>query len=426
MRISNFLWAKKKATGAYYEWLSLDQHLMDTRNIGAILWDRWLSQGQKLRLCEDLGFVDFEGGKKVFLFLCQIHDLGKATYIFQTTKIWHSTEDLEDALREKLYRVGFKNLNKDLSKDRPSPHSLAGEWILINEGFDGGLASIVGAHHGRSIQSDELSKQVSYLSNFYGSENSSDPDYILWQEAQREVINTALRDNGFKSPEDLPHLGKASQIILSALLIMADWLASNEEYFPLIGLDENSVANPDKRAFIAYEKWEKSDLWEPSSLEDIENEAGKDIFDLRFGFAPRNEQVIFKKIIEACEDPGIFIYEAPMGSGKTEAALVGVEELAYKTGRSGMFFGLPSQASSNAIFPRIEKWLEKVDDDRHSIRLSHGKAALNHDFSSLASNVNIDENTDEENDKKENQTVLVNEWFAGRKTVGEGWGLLNI
>lgn len=416
MDINNFLRAKKRADGPVYKWLPLNQHLLDTRNVGAILWDNWLSQGQKLRISEDLSVFDFEDSKKVFMFLCQIHDLGKATYNFQTTKNWNSTEELESILREKLHRAGFKDTDRELACPRKSPHALEGEIILRKAGFGPDIASIIGAHHGKPAQSNELSKQVSYLSNYYGSEDPSDPDYILWQKAQRELIARGLRDNGFKSPEDLPHLGKASQIILSALLIMADWLASNEEYFPLIGLDENSVANPDERAFIAYEKWEKSDLWEPSSIEDIENETDKDIFELRFGFSPRDEQVIFKKIIEACEEPGIFIYEAPMGSGKTEAALVGVEELAYKTSRSGMFFGLPSQASSNAIFPRIEKWLEKVDGDRHSIRLSHGKAALNYDFSSLASNVNIDENTGKKNEKKENQTVVVNERFAGRKT----------
>src|SRR5699024_2060485 len=127
---------------------------------------------------------------------------------------------------------------------------------------------------------------------------------------------------------------------------------------------------------------------------------------------PREPQKIFKDVINQTEDPGIFIFEAPMGMGKTEAALIGIEQLAYKTDRSGMFFGLPTQATSNGIFPRIENWLEKVDSDRenkHGIRLAHGKASLNESFSSLSSNINVDETGEELG----NQTVIINEWFSG-------------
>ncbi len=64
------------------------------------------------------------------------------------------------------------------------------------------------------------------------------------------------------------------------------------------------------------------------------------LYTKRFGFEPRNVQSVFAEVIENTETPGIFILEAPMGLGKTEAALVAVEQLALKTGRSGMFFGL--------------------------------------------------------------------------------------
>ena len=70
---------------------------------------------------------------------------------------------------------------------------------------------------------------------------------------------------------------------------------------------------------------------------------------------------------------------APTGMGKTEAALAAFEQLATKAGRSGMFFGLPTQATSNSMFSRIESWLENVTKEygKTSLRLQHGKAALN-------------------------------------------------
>src|SRR5699024_786567 len=139
----------------------------------------------------------------------------------------------------------------------------------------------------------------------------------------------------------------------------------------------------------------------------------QELYEKRFGFKePHNIQKTFTDIIEQSAGSEIFILEAPMGIGKTEAALIGVEQLAKKTGRNGLFFGLPTQATSNGIYPRIYSWLNKISkefDENLPIRLAHGKAALNDDFSSLARNINIDE--------KRKDSIFVNEWFSGRKTT---------
>ncbi|MDD7305345.1 MAG: CRISPR-associated helicase Cas3' [Peptoniphilaceae bacterium] len=414
MEMSKYLWAKKEVGEVSNKWLSLYQHLIDTRDIGALLWENWLSQGQKFRISEELGFFDQDDSKKLFTFLCQIHDLGKATYNFQTTKTNFSTEDLEYSLMEKLRMAGFRDFDKSLSFAEKTFHALAGQMILVWNGFGEDLASIVGSHHGKPPSKSQIIQQKSLISNYYKVENPEDLDYKLWKKVQEEIIESALIDNGFENLKDLPPIPKNTQIILSALLIMADWIASNNNYFPLINIDEAEVINKDSRPIKAYEKWATSTTWQAEDVFDIENNLGENIFKIRFGFSPRQAQEKFEKVIYNTSAPGIFIFEAPMGMGKTESALIGVEELAYKTNRSGLFFGLPTQATSNAIFPRIEDWLEKIDadlDKKHGIRLAHGKASLNEDFISLSSNVNIDL-TDKE---LENQTVVINEWFAGRK-----------
>lgn len=55
-------------------------------------------------------------------------------------------------------------------------------------------------------------------------------------------------------------------------------------------------------------------------------------FKLKSGekFIPRDAQKRITEIIDRAENPGIIIFEAPMGIGKTEAALVAVEQLAKK------------------------------------------------------------------------------------------------
>ena len=106
----------------------------------------------------------------------------------------------------------------------------------------------------------------------------------------------------------------------------------------------------------------------------------------------------------------MFIFEAPMGLGKTEAALVAVEQLAYKKKQGGLFFGLPTQATSNSMFDRVLHWLKAVakeEDSLLGIRLQHGKAALNETFQHLSSSMDPDGGG----------SVVVNQWFGGRKTT---------
>lgn len=95
-----------------------------------------------------------------------------------------------------------------------------------------------------------------------------------------------------------------------------------------------------------------------------------------------------------------------MGEGKTEAALAAAELIAEKRGLSGIFFALPTQATSDGIFPRIIKWAKKHEGNS-SIRLVHGKAQFNRDLKDLGfSSINVNEGKD---------TVFVSDWAHGRK-----------
>lgn len=81
-----------------------------------------------------------------------------------------------------------------------------------------------------------------------------------------------------------------------------------------------------------------------------------------------------------------------MGLGKTEIALLAVEQLAYMTGSDGLFMGLPTQATTNAMFNRVNKWLKFLadfQDENFEIKLMHSKAQFNKTYRSLpdASNV---------------------------------------
>lgn len=409
-----YFWAKKKESNGKLLWLPLMQHLEDTMNVAGLLWEHWLGEGQRQLIEASLSSSqsndDF--GKQVIQFLAATHDLGKATPAFQTQKGYANSEDLDIQLLEKLERAGFAGISfVDLANPRESHHSIAGQYLLSRYGVHDDLATIVGGHHGKPIDNiTDYTNQKAYESNFFQTEKPDSTIYRKWDRAQRDIFEWALEVSGFSSVEELPRVKQPAQVILSGLLIMADWIASNESYFPLISVEENEVGNKVNRLETGFMAWRQSGLWESSIKET------RDIFERRFRFVPHDVQRVLSDKILQSQRPGIFILEAPMGIGKTEAALVAAEQLAAKTGRNGLYFGLPTQATSNGIFPRIEKWLESIAaeqnvDDHLSIHLVHGKAALNEKFAEIprSTNINIDES--------DNGSVVVNEWFSGRKTT---------
>ena len=175
----------------------------------------------------------------------------------------------------------------------------------------------------------------------------------------------ALEYAGFSDVSEMPKIDCSAQMLLSGLLIMADWLASNTELFPLLSLEELKPADT-MRAEHAWERLYFPQMWKPEKVI-----MSDDDFKDTFGFAPRSVQSEVLKIVENSENPGIYIFEAPMGCGKTETSLAASEILGAKFGKNGVFFGLPNQATANGIFPRILSWAEKQSTELyHSVQLN--------------------------------------------------------
>lgn len=410
MNLSCF-WAKKSDRDGTPKWLPLIEHLKDTAYVIDRLWEIWLDDSQRTMIVKTLSSMD--EGKKLAKFLAYAHDCGKIFAAFQTKKSFTNSPDVDEMILEKLEGAGFSGIkNLQLSNPTKSHHSIAGQVILEKFGVNRGVASIVGAHHGSSVDSiDVIKSQLSaYSANYYGEE-LKDGKENLFKISQEELFKWILKTVGYDSVEDIPEITVPIQMILTGLLIMADWISSNESYYPLISIDETEVIDREKRNVEGFKKWRKSESWTPYDIYDA-----SEIYNKRFGFdSPREEQRKIFDVIDEIEEPGIIIFEAPMGMGKTEASLIAVEQIASKLGKSGLFFGLPTQATSNGIFPRInDKWLMSISKEFQSefpIRLSHGKAYLNEDYKKIArrpsSNIYEDEFT---------PGTFVNEWFSGRKT----------
>lgn len=431
------LWGKKSNRDGDPRWLPLVAHLVDTKNVGYWLYTHWLSDGDRNFLTQRIASEMVKAGLspvkaqeqaeremgKLIKFLCYIHDIGKATPAFQVKRSYNHDDQLDEILVDRLMHHSFKGLaDATLSSPAKSPHARAGEAILQDAGLNETVAAIIGGHHGKPQSKSPIDQLVDYTSNYYQSDNDEQAK-APWKKAQGELIRYGRELAGYKDIKDVPPVTQAEAVILEGLLIMSDWLASSEylndnvDYpmFTLIGLDEGfDSLDMDKRWQSAIKTWKLNDQWEPDEVNDA-----KRYYQDHFGFAPRQiQEVMADKLLEA-NDPGLMIVEAPMGIGKTEIALAAAEQLASATGRSGVYVGLPTQATSNAMFRRVEDWARKMaqgNELNFSMELLHGKAYLNSDFTDLprAEDVDLD---DEDSSGIQEGAISVNSWFSGKKSI---------
>ena len=345
-------------------WLPLWMHLRDTAEIMELLVRKWLPDSVKRA-----SGLEEEELVQLARFLGLGHDLGKAILTFQST-IMRCLPEAKQRL-ERLTPLSRQELNR-----RETPHARASEAILRKLGCPGGIASVAGAHHGKPQDGTEVDKQFTcWEVNYYPEEQKG-----IWEGFWNELLQAALQDSGYSGVDALPVLNQPEEILLTGLLIMADWIASNTEYFPLIPVEEpGSEEVYPERADRAWREWDKQETASPWAAQTTIAEPEE--FAKRFGFAPNAVQQAAMEAANTMDAPGILILEAQMGVGKTEAALAAAEILAARFGAGGIFFGLPTQATANGLFPRLVQWAENQPDDLpKSIRLAHGMAELNEEY----------------------------------------------
>ncbi len=380
-------------------WLPFYYHCEDTARVIKNLWEKHYESISKIcGLPENVM-------KKTVILLAYLHDMGKLTCIFQY-KILLSLPQIRSIVEHYKIDISGDFLGDDVKN---TYHAVCGEAILRKMDLPEEFCSIVGSHHGmpankkvvreyikNKLNPDKANKKDSNI--FYGH------DIEFWNNLWREWLEYSLEKSGFFSIDQIPKLSRKAQVLLSGLLITADWIASNQELFKLIDCENIPEDYPEERAVIGLEKFGLTEKW-TSDNANIDDERFKDIF----SFAPNNIQKEILKKVDECKDAGIFIIEAPMGTGKTEAALASAQILAQKKNKNGVFFGLPTQATANGIFERVENWAEKQSKEcYHSIKLLHKNAGFQPAFSKLPKETPII------NDEDSNG-LIVHSFFNGNK-----------
>ncbi len=167
-------------------------------------------------------------------------------------------------------------------------------------------------------------------------------------------------------------------LILSGLIVLSDWIASNEKLFPF----ETIAALDDPREYLAAAK-----RLAKAAVASLHFDAGPVVAPARppkfadvwvgdaYNCLRPTQIALEAAVVLGDMPPGLAIIEAPMGEGKTEAAIYLAEAWNRATGRVGTYIALPTQATSNQMFGRYEAFL-KATRPALAPRLLHGMAWL--------------------------------------------------
>jgi CRISPR-associated endonuclease/helicase Cas3 len=251
------------------------------------------------------------------------HDIGKVSPTFQ----------------EKLYRGtdGYRNNTKPgLEKFHPESERQWGGHAGVSQAaaqylkLGKYIPEILGQHHGYSPNVTNLATDEV----FGGS---------AWQQRREELVI------GLKSAlqTEFPVVTDELQArVLAGFTTVSDWIGSGslfdvptEDWQPRIkqALDTAGFVQPTLKQELSFAEI--------------------------FGFQARDVQQCF---IEQVKQPGVYVLEAPMGLGKTEAALYAAYRMLNTNQATGIYFALPTQLTSDKIHERVSEFLMQILDSNSS------------------------------------------------------------
>ena len=385
------VWAKFGYDPESHHWLPLWLHLLDAAVVAEHLARHWLAPTTRELIEREFagsesGLTPVEEFCLLASWVAGVHDIGKCTPAFSV-----QAPGLDDRMKE----VGLIHEPVDRLERRKVPHALAGHVILENWLMDGhgwdlepaeALASVVGAHHGVPPTTAALT------TDYYGHEHLLGEDEA-WSATRHELLELVTRRTGAAAllPRWARHRWSQPFLVeLSGLLIVSDWIASTEAYFPLLSLEDDGarLLAPDVHALRAATGLSRLEIpvpWRPRDEGSAPDCLLTSRFNLPDGARATDVQVCALQAARTMDLPGMLIVQESTGGGKTEAALMAAEVLAARTRRSGILFALPTQATTDAMFSRELDWLENIEEayadegapSEFAAQLLHGRSRLN-------------------------------------------------
>lgn len=275
-------------------------------------------------------------------YLASMHDIGKATPQFQM----QNKEWLKRLMSTEMKEFFFGEIPQTVRHEYFSAKIFRRIWKQENRRLSSSYSRVISLHHQRADNSDcsPSSKRWEKLQNLL--------------EADLHII--------FNAPNHLlrPSHMDAVCTLLTPLTILCDWVASSGAFDKMPEVMPGYVSTSAKIAEDTLQKYGLTGGSNYSGFYSVQS------------IWPQITQL--RAIQQYCGQLNLLapltIIEAPMGEGKTEAALCLAANICAEREKRGIYVALPTQATSNQMYGRVEEMLQTLHVGH--ARLLHGTAFL--------------------------------------------------
>lgn len=357
-------WGKARPYGSDCgpQWHPLVYHSLDVAAVGEVLLTKHRGLGESI--CRLLGRPHQEMAPLIH-FLLSLHDIGKFAKKFQAKAPDLYPDCFGDDPASFPHRYDHGAGGMRLFDAGPSAFSLpSGVGARVWRP----LISAVTGHHGEPPHA-QLGENLITLRSDFGR--------VGIEAAHRFILQ--VREL-FPLPPQLPALQRRrcrrASHALAGVAVLADWIGSNQKWFPYCepvqeldaywdaarGRAECAVAEAGVLPAPVGARLTYSDL------------IGADV-------VPSPMQR-WAETTNLPRGPALFMIEDETGSGKTEAALMLAHRLMRSGRADGLYLALPTMATANAMFDRLAAAHRRLfaENARPSIALAHGARSLHEGF----------------------------------------------
>lgn len=326
--------------------------------------------------------------------MCGLHDFGKAIPGFQSK--WPDGQKADETAGLRFAPSVALNATR---------HDLAGAALLRSElarRFLGApwipaVTQALAAHHGYFPRQQEMREAKPIRE---GNE---------WGEARKQLFDAYMDTLSVDASIPNTEIPLPAVVWLAGLISIADWIGSNQDWFPLGERAETLAGHYTKALELAEQALD--DIGWPGFRPLLTKNAGTDALIGRIlgrtvePIVARPLQQAADRLLNNASGPVLMIVEAPMGEGKTELAFLAHLRLQTTNGHRGLYVALPTQVTGNAMFDRALTFLKNFAPDiQLDIQLVHGGAMLDERVHQLRG-VNA----------SEDESIASSAWFSQRK-----------
>lgn len=382
------------AQEGYAAYHLLPYHCLDVAAVGWVLLER---NPNLLNHFANLCGIEKELLKPVLIFFLALHDLGKFSESFQNI-IPELLEELQGITNSKKQpyskrvfahdSIGFLIWKESVFKQITKNYSISSKAQRAWKHIFNVLMEASNGHHGLPVKQGNQSTQ-----DYYNQNDKQAIDEFVGEAIDLFRIDGLFNDNFEWDFKRLLRQVKKASWMLAGFFVLCDWIGSGKKF------KYNNDPNIKLKTY-----------WDDIALrtEEAVSEAGILPCQINVELDPLSQLLDLPESAELTplqnlakeigikQTPQLFIIEDETGAGKTEASLILLNRLLAKGLAQGFYIALPTMATADGIYPRVQKTYDKLykEGEKPSLVLSHSSAKLSDKFTDTI--LYFDKNTNEQ------------------------------